>query len=566
MISSPFHLRSCRKFLVISFFCSWLPSFSQSFVMTDNALWNSCEGRFFDSGGPDAAYGSNLDLTATLCPGGGSGSGAATSVTFNIFAVGGFLDPDQLVVHDGPSVSSPVLATGNANTSLAGQTFTATGPTGCLTFHFTSNFIGNAAGWSAEIITGPDAGVNGSITLCSEQSAFPLFDAVGGDPDVGGAWSGPNGVHGPLYDPGSDPGGVYRYVVVDGSGCTDTATVTITNLPSPDAGDNGNLLVCEASGPVDLFAALEGDPDPGGTWTGPSGPHSSTFNPASDPPGAYTYALPSAPPCPNASATLLVSVTGPPDAGSNGQLVACDTIADLDLISGLGGAPQPGGVWVDLDNTGALTGGLLNTNGLAEGTYDFQYVVEVLGCGTDQSLLSVQVIDALELIGLERTCNEFLGTSLIVFTITQGNTPTYSVSGVPGSIDPEPPFLFTSVTLPDSVAYTISVDDPNGCGILVFTVPACAYPPRVTIPQLFSPNGDGINETFLIPGLEDFPANAMRIYNRWGGEVLRADAYHLEPWNGRSNDHQELPTGTYYYVLELGEGYEPRHGFVQLMR
>lgn len=539
---------------------------AQDLLMSGGAFWNACEGRFVDSGGADGAYGNDQDQTATLCPGGGAGSGASTAITFTSFAVGGFLDADQLVIHDGSNTSAPVLATGNANNTLTGQTFIASGASGCLTFHFTSNFFANAAGWTADIITGPDAGVDNSLTLCSGQSAFLLFEALGGDPDVGGAWVGPTGPHGPLYDPGIDPGGIYTYVVVDGSGCSDSSTVTITSLPSPDAGDDGNLLICAASGPIDLFAALSGAPDPGGTWTGPDGPHGSFFDPANDPPGAYTYALPSAPPCPDASATLVVSLTGAPDAGSNGQLVACDTITALDLIIGLGGTPQPGGAWVDLDNTGALLGGVLNTTALPEGSYDFQYVVDVLGCGSDQALLTVQVIDALELIDLERDCSEYFGTSVIRFTLTQGNAPTYTVTGISGTVDGDPPFSFTSDELPDSVSYTITVNDPNGCGPLTFVVPRCSYPPRVIIPELFTPNGDGINERFSIPGIEDFPRHELRIYDRWGGLVHHGNAVDIDPWDGTTEHFQEAPSGTYFYVLDLGNGQQARRGAIQLQR
>ncbi|GAA4107674.1 hypothetical protein GCM10022393_03180 [Aquimarina addita] len=75
----------------------------------------------------------------------------------------------------------------------------------------------------------------------------------------------------------------------------------------------------------------------------------------------------------------------------------------------------------------------------------------------------------------------------------------------------------------------------------------------------FSPNGDGINDTFTIGGLENFPNNTLRIYNRWGVLVFEEDGYqqsNSKPFDGISNarvtvgEKDGLPEGTYYYTLE----------------
>ncbi|MEZ4790969.1 MAG: gliding motility-associated C-terminal domain-containing protein [Flavobacteriales bacterium] len=56
------------------------------------------------------------------------------------------------------------------------------------------------------------------------------------------------------------------------------------------------------------------------------------------------------------------------------------------------------------------------------------------------------------------------------------------------------------------------------------------------IPQSFSPKGDGINDTFRIPGLEDFPGNEIRIYNRWGAQLYHANNCHQERgWDGSTS-------------------------------
>ncbi len=78
------------------------------------------------------------------------------------------------------------------------------------------------------------------------------------------------------------------------------------------------------------------------------------------------------------------------------------------------------------------------------------------------------------------------------------------------------------------------------------------------IPKGFSPNGDGVNDTWVIPGIEAFPNHEIKLFNRWGAEVFSAIDYQND-WNGVSNGKRvlggsgdRLPTGAYYYVIETG--------------
>ncbi len=95
------------------------------------------------------------------------------------------------------------------------------------------------------------------------------------------------------------------------------------------------------------------------------------------------------------------------------------------------------------------------------------------------------------------------------------------------------------------------------------------------IPDAFSPNGDNINDYFEIIGIEKYEGNSILIFNRWGNKVYAAANYGISSnpqfWDGKSNTgfllgDEELPTGTYYYVLNLGKGVAPVAGSIYLDR
>ena len=93
----------------------------------------------------------------------------------------------------------------------------------------------------------------------------------------------------------------------------------------------------------------------------------------------------------------------------------------------------------------------------------------------------------------------------------------------------------------------------------------------LTVYNEFSPNGDGVNDVFVIECIEDYPDNKLEVYNRWGNIVYSKDGYHNE-WDGTSNGREtinksrELPDGTYYFVLKLDKQSKPRIGWLYLNR
>jgi len=89
------------------------------------------------------------------------------------------------------------------------------------------------------------------------------------------------------------------------------------------------------------------------------------------------------------------------------------------------------------------------------------------------------------------------------------------------------------------------------------------------IPQAFSPNADGVNDLFVIPGIEEYPDNHIVIFNPWGNRVFEQQPY-TNQWDGSSQKGgffgNQLPDGTYYYVLDLGNGSDPVKAYVYVSR
>ncbi|MBL0738725.1 gliding motility-associated C-terminal domain-containing protein [Flavobacterium sp. GN10] len=104
----------------------------------------------------------------------------------------------------------------------------------------------------------------------------------------------------------------------------------------------------------------------------------------------------------------------------------------------------------------------------------------------------------------------------------------------------------------------------GGYGIFtigIVTNDAPAPPTDLVIYNAISPNGDGINDSFYIKGINKYPDNRVEIYNRWGVKVFDASSYNENDVmfrgysDGRSTvkRNEGLPAGTYFYVLKYNK-------------
>lgn len=85
------------------------------------------------------------------------------------------------------------------------------------------------------------------------------------------------------------------------------------------------------------------------------------------------------------------------------------------------------------------------------------------------------------------------------------------------------------------------------------------------IPEGFSPNGDGVNDEFVIQNLSLFPETSLSIVDRNGSQVFETDDYQND-WDGTRENGESLPAGTYFYVIDPGAGFVARSGYVIINR
>jgi len=100
----------------------------------------------------------------------------------------------------------------------------------------------------------------------------------------------------------------------------------------------------------------------------------------------------------------------------------------------------------------------------------------------------------------------------------------------------------------ETTTYYLFATDPDGC----FGIDSVLITVEKVIDPVggFSPNGDGVNDEFIIDRIEKFPNAVVQIFNRWGNPIFESSPGYTTPWNGKFNGKQ-LPVGTYYYIIDL---------------
>ncbi len=174
---------------------------------------------------------------------------------------------------------------------------------------------------------------------------------------------------------------------------------------------------------------------------------------------------------------------------------------------------------------------------------------------TSQSSFVVTITDS-PVLTLDGGCE---GASYLIHaTVESGEAVTYKWFNSQGVISGE-----TDSTL------LVTQDGTYSCQVTLSTGQNCVSDQEVyvangtlcTIQKGISPNGDGLNENFDLTGLN---VKKLHIYNRYGVEVYSYSNY-TNQWYGQSDNGDELPSGTYYYVMDR-DGQETKSGWIYINR
>lgn len=112
--------------------------------------------------------------------------------------------------------------------------------------------------------------------------------------------------------------------------------------------------------------------------------------------------------------------------------------------------------------------------------------------------------------------------------------------------------------------YTLTVTDGNQCEEILEMYITQSTDECLNIPNSFTPNGDGYNDTWVIRNAELFPECHLQVLNQWGSLVFESNGY-SQAWDGTFNN-DILPSGTYYYIFRVSPEHQERTGTVTILK
>ena len=382
-------------------------------------------------------------------------------------------------------------------------------------------------------------------------SSAPI--TLGGTP-AGGTWAGP-GVTG-------RPGGGYQftpspallgasiltYSVASTGTCVSTTKVRMTVTPEVPATFTALPSVCVDGAALTLVAT-----PPGGTFSGP-GVTGTRFSPAAAGVGTFAllYSLNDTVGCATATQTVVVKKL-PAVVPGNDTTLCADQLRAFQLR----GARPAGGTWSGpgVTATGLFTPPATSNKGAI---LTLRYSVTENGCTSSATRQVVLAPTAMANVALSvpecQAAPQYTG--LAPFTcafepVLPGGTYLWSFGDGSTSDEAGPTHVYTE---PGNYQVRLTARYAN-CEVVTQFAPVRVG--AVWVPNIITPNGDDLNETFQ-PVFSCLPAR-LQVFNRWGTKVFETAAYHND-WRG-----ENLPDGVYYYHLLDAEGRKAR-GWVEVKR
>ncbi|MFT7428240.1 MAG: gliding motility-associated-like protein, partial [Nonlabens sp.] len=518
-------------------------------------------------------------------------SNDSVAVTVNIFASPNsgaavllFVCNDQSMVDlftalDGTQDASGTWIDTDATMALTGNIFDATAVVaGTYSFEYMVSATAPCTDASTIVMitveTPVDAGTDAVLDACTDNGTTDLFTLLG-TATTGGTWSPALASGSGLFDPVTDLEATYTYTVT--SSCnTSSADVIVSITEAPDAGTDNMISTCVSDGVIDLLTQLGGTPDATGTWFPLLDSGTNIFDPTVDVAGTYTYTVIATSPCAtDASATLDIQVdesAAPTLISATLDFCATDNPIVMDLDTAVTGDMI---VWYDVIDA---TIPLAATESLIDGTTYFASQTEANGCESSiRTEVMVNVGDAptptldqdgeLFCINDNPTLQQ-LTLNILEYDSMANNLVWYN------AIDGTNALPLSTVLTSGTTYYAALIDTVTGCESRIrlevtVDLSACG---DLTIPDGFSPNGDGVNDTFDLDNLNFlYPNFSIEFYNRYGSRVYKGTA-NTPRFNGFSNQSAllsdgELPIGVYYYILKYNDGTtKPSQGRIYLSR
>ncbi len=416
---------------------------------------------------------------------------------------------------------------------------------------------------------------NGDLTFCSNDVTIDLFDNLTGE-DTGGQWLFNANPVSNIFDPSTSASGTYTYSVGNSCGISNTS-FDVNVMLAPNAGTDNMVLICVIDGITDLSSFLSPEAQSGGTWTYASTSVAGQFDPNVDPQGDYVYTVTGTSPCaPSASAVITVTVddsSAPTVVNANPEfcLENNPTVADLDASLSATGTIK----WY---TDATLLTPLDPTDTLTDGEDYFATQTNSSGCESSQNVqVNVTVNDAptptLINPNLELCINDNPTIMELTLNISEYNSNTdnviwYDVATGGSS-------LSSSSLLSYGVTYYAALYDASiGCesSVRLAVTPDVTSCGKIALPDGFSPNGDGVNDTYDYNNLDIlYPNFEIEIFNRYGNIVYKGRASNPR-FDGTSNQARtvvkgDLPVGVYFYIFKFNDGEtKPEQGRLYLSR
>ncbi|KQC33607.1 hypothetical protein AAU57_09950 [Nonlabens sp. YIK11] len=486
---------------------------------------------------------------------------------------------DLFTALDGTQDAGGTWVDTDGSGALTGSTFDASAVApGTYTFEYTITGTapcGNSSTLTTVTVQNPvSAGTSTSIDFCSDNASVDLFSLLGAA-DAGGTWSPALTSNTGVFDPAVDPAGTYTYTVMNGCN-TSSATVEVTVTAAPDAGTSSTIMICKIDAPFDLTASLGGTPDTNGVWSPQLANGGNIFDPAVDTAGIYTYTVAATSPCSTDAVSqvdVMIEETAPPTVTS-ASLTFC--ASEMPMVMDLDAAVTGETItWYDsVDATTPLSDDTL----LVDGATYFATQTSNTGCESDQRVQVSAIIndaptptltadggsfcvnDNPTLLDLTRNINEYDATANNIQWYAEANGTS--------------PLSLSTLLSRDTTYYAVIVDPASACesSVRLAVTPDLTACGDVVVPDGFSPNNDGVNDTFDIDNLGFlYPNFEMEIYNR-NGILVYKGVDSTPRFDGTSNQdalfsNGQLPVGVYFYILKFNDGStKPRQGRLYISR